>query len=98
MTKVQIKKAQLEVIEKLLNTLSEMRRDATQDYRVIGKEDKQATSWKTGELLWEDEEKTIPRYDNKWGYVPLTDEEMTDDKKALLQAIDDMEKSLDKMV
>ena len=98
MTRVQIKKAQLEVIEKLLNTLSDMRRDATQDYRVIGKEDKQATNWKTGELLWEDEEKTIPRYDNKWGYVPLTGEEMTDDKKALLQAIEDMEKSLDKMV
>ena len=98
MTKVQVKKAQLEVIEKLLNALSEMRRDTTQDYRVVGKKTEQATDWRTGELLWEDEEKTIPRYDNKWEYVPLTDEEMTEDKKALLQAIEDMEKCLDKMV
>ena len=98
MTKFAVKKAQIEILERFAKVLEEMRNDTVTDYRVIGKEDEQATSWKTGEPLWEDAECTIPKYRDKWGSVPLTDEEMTDEKKAMLVALEEMEKALDKLV
>ena len=92
------KKAQLTIIEKLMDALNDLKKDTTQEYKVVGKEDKQATNWKTGELLWEDEEKTIPRYDNKWAYVEIPEEELTDEAKVTLQAIEEMKKKLDDMI
>lgn len=96
--KIVAKKAYLSVLEKLADSLEAQRKDVLTDYRVIGKEDTQATNWKTGELLWEDEEKTIPKYDNKWGYVDIPEEELSAEAKATLKAIDDVEKSLEKLI
>lgn len=56
-------------------------------WAVIGKEDEQATSWSTGELLWEDEEKTIPKYRNKYGDVPKTAEDYTEEDKIKITAV-----------
>ena len=96
--KIVAKKAYLTVLEKLADSLEAQRKDVLTDYKIIGKEDKQATNWKTGELLWEDEEKTIPKYENKWGYVDIPEEELSEEAKATLKAIDDVEKSLEKLI
>lgn len=98
MTKFAVKKAQLEILEKFANLLEDMKKDATHDYRIVGKEEEQARDWKTDELLWEDAEKTIPKYRTKWDYVPYTKEELPEEKAAMLKAIEEMEKSLDKLV
>lgn len=98
MTKFAVKKAQLEILERFSNLLEEMRKDASHDYRIVGKEDEQARDWKTNELLWEDAEKTIPRYRDRWDYVSYTKDDLPDDKAAMLKAIEEMEKALDKLV
>ena len=96
--KILIKKAYLDVIETIVEKLEDMREDTVMDFRKVGKTETQAKSWNTGELLWEDEAKTIPKYEDKWEHVKLTDEELSDDKKATLQAIDEIEKALDKLI
>ena len=98
MKNVQVKRAQIDVIEKLLEALDDLRKDTSKEYKKVGKETKQATNWRTGELLWEDEEKTIPKYEDRYEYVDIPEEQMTDSKKALLQAISDMESKLDAMI
>ena len=97
-SKFSVKKAQLEILERFSKVLDEMNNDATTDYRVVGKEEEQATNWKTGELLWEDEECTIPRYRDKWDSVVLKEDEMTEDKRAMVLAISHMRAELDKMI
>jgi len=96
--KIAVKKAQLEIIERFTRVLEEMKNDARTDYRITGKETEQARSWKTDELLWEDEEKTIPKYRDRWESVELTEEEMTEDKKAMLVAVEQMMNTLEEFV
>ena len=59
MKNVQVKRAQIDVIEKLLEALDDLRKDTSKEYKKVGKETKQATNWRTGELLWEDEERDV---------------------------------------
>lgn len=98
LTNLQVKKAQVEVLEKLVNTLEEIKKDTIYDYRVVGKKDTQAKNWKTGELVWEDEEHTIPKYDDKYDYVKIPDDERTPEQSATLQAIETIEIALDKLI
>lgn len=93
------KKAVLEVIEKLYNELDNLTTETTKTYKKVGvDETKQRTHWKTGELIWEDEEQTIPSYEPIYDYVDKTDEEMTDEDVATLDAIAVVRKALDKLV
>ena len=98
LTKLQQKKAQVGVLEKLFETLAEMEKDTVNDYRVVGKREEQAKNWRTGELLWEDEEKTIPKYEDKYDYVPIPIEERTPEQVAKLKAIAFIEEALDKLI
>ena len=97
-TKFAVKKAQLEILERFTKILDDMKSESTTDYRVVGKETEQATHWKTGELLWEDEEMTIPKYRDRYATVELSENELSDEQKAMLTAIDNMIAELDKMV
>lgn len=93
------KKAVLEVIEKLYNELDNLTTETTKTYKKVGvDETKQRTHWRTGELIWEDEEQTIPSYEPIYDYVDKTDEEMTDEDVATLDAIAVVRKALDKLV
>lgn len=98
MTKVQLKKAQLDIIEKLFSTLDEAEKDTKSNFMVVGKKAEQAKSWRTGELLWEDEEKTIPKYEDKYDYVPIPEAELSDERKAKIKAIEDLREVLDKYI
>ena len=80
------KKALLAKVEELVQSLERDREYYAQDYKPVAKSDKQATHWKTGELLWEDEEKTIPKYEDIYDYVDK--EELDDEDKAKITAVD----------
>ena len=87
---IMTKKAVLEVISTLYNELDNITTNTTKEYKKIGvDETKQRTHWRTGELIWEDEEQTIPSYEPIYDYVDKTDDEMTDEDIAMLDAIAD---------
>lgn len=91
-----------EVLEKLDKELDVIARDCLCDYKVVKETvtNEQDVSWRTGELLWEDEEKTIPkmRVDRDWDYVPRPEEELTEEDRALQKAVEDIRKLLLKFV
>lgn len=92
------KKALLNVLEKLMTELDSIEKDATTEYKVIGKSTEQMTNWKTGELMWEDEEKTVPKMRDEYGYVDLTEDEMTDENRATLEAVKVVKEVIEKLV
>lgn len=96
-TKIQLKKAQLEILDDLFNTLETKRKCCFTDWRVIGKKDEQDTDWQ-GNLLWEDDEHTIPKYKNKYGSVEITEDEMTEEQVARVTAIDSIVTVLEKLI
>ena len=96
---IMTKKAVLEVISTLYNELDNITTNTTKEYKKIGvDETKQRTHWRTGELMWEDEEQTIPSYEPIYDYVDKTDEDMTEEDIAMLDAIAVVRKALDKLV
>ncbi len=92
------KKALLDVLERLMNTIDSIENETTTEYRVVGKSEEQMTNWKTGELMWEDEEKTVPKMRDEYGYVDLTEDELTDENRATLEAIKVVKEVLEKLV
>ena len=73
-------------------------KDIRQEYRRVGFEEEQATDWRTGELLWEDEEKTVPKYRDKYDYVNKDDSELTDEDWAKINAYQYIMSQLEKML
>ena len=94
---INVKRATLEVIESIYRDLDNKVQETKQEYKKVGvDETKQRKSWKTGELLWEDEEQTIPSYEPIYDYVDK--EELSADDIAMLDAIAIVCKALDKLV
>ena len=87
--KFETKRWQLEQYGEIYAWLEEQINSLSRDYRRLD-EMEQDTRWNTTtkeyELLWEDEEKTIPKMINKWGYVDLTEDELSDEAKAKQEA------------
>jgi len=92
------KMKELEIIGEVLDFLEEKRRDTGMEYRAVGKTDKQARNWRTDELLWEDEEHTIPKYEDKYDYVEIPEEELSEERIAKMGAIDDLMIKIKKMI
>lgn len=90
----------IDILERLDNVLSDLEESAKTECKVISERvtDEQLTSWKTGELLWEDEEQTIPkmRVEREWGNVPKA--ELDEDDEMTLSAIATVRKALDKLI
>lgn len=91
-------RVQAEVLEKLEEQLNDILRFASCEYKVVGKEEEQSTDWKTGELLWEDEEHTIPKYRDRFDYVPLPEEELPDECRLRVEVCKEFIKKLDKLI
>ena len=91
-------KAQAEVLTKMDNLLDEIIRDKTMDYRVVGKEEEQAKDWRTGELKWEDDEKTIPYFKDKWDYVAKDEDEISEEDRIMIEVCKAFSKKLDKLI
>ena len=97
-TPLQAKRAQLDVIEKLLEALDDVKKNTKCDFKVVGKKDEQARNWRTGELLWEDDEKTVPKYEDKYDYVPIPEDELSEERKAKLGVIHDIKKIINSLI
>lgn len=91
------KKAMLEVIERLCNELDNIEEWESKVYRQVGLEDEQATD-RDGNLLWEDEEKTVPKYRAKYDYVEIPKNELSEESMAKLDAVSKVRTALEKMV
>lgn len=82
-----------ELYEKLENDL----KYTTKSYEHVGKEDEQATDYRTGELRWEDEEKTIPYYRDRYDYVDIPEEKLSDEQRLKVKVIKNIMAKLEKM-
>lgn len=91
-----VMRKQAEVLERLEDVLNEIIRDKSMTWDVVGKEEEQARNWKTDELLWEDEEHTIPKYKNKYDYVPK--KELDEDDQITIDVCNGFLKKLDKLI
>lgn len=91
-----VMRKQAEVLERLEDVLNEIIRDKSMTWDVVGKEEEQARHWKTYELLWEDEEHTIPKYKNKYDYVPKA--ELDEDDQITIDVCNGFLKKLDKLI
>lgn len=98
MKKIKQKQEVLRILGRLYDILESETRDAGCDYVEVGKETTQKKHWKTGELLWEDDEKTIPKYDSIYDWVKKKPEDFSDDDKTTMSAIEIIEKHLDKLL
>ena len=87
-----------EILDKLYKEVEREEMDCGREYRKVGETDEQDRHWKTGELLWKDEEKTIPRMKEKWDYVEKSKEEMTEEDYAKLTACKYIKAQLEKMI
>lgn len=94
--KFQVKKAEVEILTKLNERLADLEKDNLMSYEAVGKETEQATDWRTGELLWEDEEKTIPKYRDHYDYVEKTS--LNDEEAAYQAAINTIRQALEKLL
>ena len=97
MTKLQMKQAELKVLESLFDSLDYLERDTTTEFKKIGKKTTQAVD-RNDELLWEDAEKTIPKYEDEYDYVPIPDDKLTDNRLAILEGIRAMRKHLETLL
>lgn len=96
MNTIKTKRITLEYLEQLMESLNRFEDDVKKEWAVVGKEEEQAKDWRTDELLWEDEEKTIPKYRDKYDYVPK--KELDEDDKTKLDAINTIKKALEKLI
>lgn len=85
-----------EVLNDLYEEVAAKERAVHLDYRKNGTE--QAKDWRTDELLWEDEEKTIPKMRDKWENVPKSDNELTDEDKLRIKVYQQIMAQLEKMI
>lgn len=82
-----------EVLEEVDNFIEEKTKDIEFDYVPVGEE--QATNWR-GELVWEDEEQTVPKMTSKWDYVKK--DNISDEAKDRLEALRKVQRQLEKMI
>lgn len=96
--KFMAKKFLAEALCEMYEILVQKEKDIHQEYRRVGFEEEQATDWRTGELLWEDEEKTVPKFRDKYDYVTKDDSELTDEDIAKSKAYQYIMNQLERML
>ncbi len=95
--KFKVRKAEAELLDILYRTVEEKLSETHREYKPT-QEQEQDKDWRTGELLWEDEEKTIPKMKNIWAYVDITEEDMDDDRLATVEACKHIMAALEKLI
>lgn len=94
--KLKVKAQVLDIVKYFFEILDRNEEETSQEYACVGKSDEQAVDWHTKEPLWEDEDKTIPKYRDKYDYVKK--ENLDEDDKAKLEAINIVRATLEKLV
>lgn len=98
MTRFENIKLTAEILQDIYAYLEQRVEDKTKRYEVVGKSDKQKTSWKTGELMWEDEEHTIPVYENVYDYVTYDVENLDEADRNFVEVVRRIQKDLEKLL
>ena len=91
------RKIEAEILGELYEKLENDLKYATKSYERVGKETEQARDYKTGELLWDDEEHTIPRFRDNWDYVDVPEDKLTDEAKLKIKVIKNVMAKLEKL-
>lgn len=94
--KFEEKRILAEVLNELYDDVQRKEDSVHTEYKIVGEE--QAKDWRTGELKWEDEEKTIPTMTNKWDTVSKADEDLTDEDKLKIKVYQYVKSQLEKML
>ena len=85
-----------EILADLYEEVESKERNIRTHYQPIG--EKQAFDWRNNELIWEDEEKTIPKMEKEWGYVDKDEEEFTEEDRMKLKVCQQIKAQLEKMI
>ena len=94
--KLKLKKEMIELLQVIISVLDQKEEDTKKDYLPVGELDEQDTHWRTGELLWEDEEKTIPKKKKKYDYIEKP--ELDENDLAKIEAINQIRVAIEKLV
>ena len=70
--------------------------DYNSKWDVIRVTYEQKKHWKTGELMWEDEEQTIPMMEKEYGEVPKEPEDYTEEDHIRIETLEKVQKLLEK--
>ena len=94
--KFQEKQMLAEVLNELYSTVEEKEKRVHYEYKVVGKKDTQKKDWRTGELLWADEEKTVPIMEDDWQDVEK--EDLTEEDRLKIKVYQYVMTQLEKMI
>lgn len=94
--KFEEKKIEAEILSELYEMVANRERAVHYTYGVVAKDDHQAKDWKTGELLWLDAEKTVPKMEDKWGDIPK--EELSEKDQMAIRVYTRLMAALEKML
>lgn len=98
LNKFKVNAKESELLSRMAELLMSELESTQTSYQVVGKEDEQAHDYRTGELLWEDEEHTIPKYRDKWGNVPKRPEDITPEDEITIAACNNLLAKLEKLM
>ncbi len=94
--KFEEKRIEASILSELYEAVKRREQSAYCTYGVVVENDHQAKDWRTGELLWEDEEKTIPKMEHKWGDIPK--EELSEEDEMTVAVCKRIKTALEKML
>lgn len=93
MTKFNEKRILCEKLEEVNSFIEEKIRSIAYSYDIVG--EYQREDWE-GNLLWEDEEQTIPKMSNKWDYIRK--EEISQEEEVEIESLRKIQQTLEKML
>lgn len=96
LNKFEVKQYEMQYLSEVYKKLECELEYIHEDYRPIRDTDVQATD-RDGNLKWQDDEHTIPIMEKEWGNVTKTDDELTDEDKAKIAAIQNVIAKLEKL-
>lgn len=100
LTSIKVKSYMAEELAKVTEYLVADIKGLYTEYRRVGEEQK--TKWNSDtdqyELVWEDEEKTIPKMCAKYDDVEIPEEEMSEDAKLKLRAYRELFEKLESLI
>ena len=95
--KIKTKKELINILaDRLFPVLDDIENDVKNEWKAIGKSDKQRKNWRTDELIFDDDGN--PVYEDEYGYVPKDPDNYDDNDKAKLSAIETLRNTLEKLI
>lgn len=98
MNKFMEMKIKAEVLSDVYEMIFDEARRKCLRYEVVEENYQQATDWRTGELRWKDEEKTIPLMVDRYDFVEIPEEEMTEEEQVKKDVYDLVLKKIESLL